>query len=243
MRGDDVWGLLEPVGSMKTALRGYESTRQEFAGSIELCRSVMKLGKDNDCDINFCNTVSHQQFKTISMSHARVKPSKLEDTHKPSWGKNRFLAIWDDTSSNGTCINGTLVKKGTSKELYEGDRIKLGKENESLHFIFVRSLTLLPCVASVCVSLSLCGCRQHYPSHYFSAATPGASQRTEPLTDHSEPLLGKNTGAEEHDDEDSLFGKSDTQEDKQPASAALNSSAVRGQQNSGQANRNSAFAH
>ena len=134
---------------MKDALRGYESTRLEFAGSIELCRSVMKLGKDNDCDINFCNLVSHQHFKTISMSHARVKPSKPEDTHKPSWGKNRFLAIWDDTSSNGTCINGTLVKKGTSKELYEGDRIKLGKEHEPFHFIFVRPLLLclvsLPC--------------------------------------------------------------------------------------------------
>jgi pSer/pThr/pTyr-binding forkhead associated (FHA) protein len=116
----------------------------------------MRLGKETDCDINFCNSGDFTKFKTISMNHAQIKPSKLEDTHKPSWGKNRFLAIWDDTSSNGTLINGTLVKKGTSRELHEGDRLKLGKEHETLHFIFVRSLTPVPCVASVCVSLTSC---------------------------------------------------------------------------------------
>ena len=141
----DVWGLLEPVGSMKSALRGYESTRVEFAGLIELHRSVIKLGKDVDCDINMCTSVGVGHFKTVSTNHAIVKPSKLEDTQKPSWGKNRFLAIWDDTSSNGTHINGTLVKKGTSKELHEGDRIKLGKEAEKVHFIFVRPLICALC--------------------------------------------------------------------------------------------------
>ena len=153
-RGGDVWGLLEPVGSMKSALRGYESTRVEFAGSIELQRSVIKLGKDVDCDINVCTSVGVACFKTVSTNHALVKPSKVEDTQKPSWGKNRFLAIWDDTSSNGTHINGTLVKRGTSKELHEGDRIKLGKEAEKVHFIFVRPLILVLCVAFVCVQLN-----------------------------------------------------------------------------------------
>jgi hypothetical protein len=137
--GDDVWGLLEPKGAMDRALEGYKSTRPEFTGLIELHRSVMIIGKDNNSDIDVCNKVGvKDNFRTISTKHAAIS-CKLADTQKPTWGKN-FLAIWDDTSSNGTHINGKHFKKNTSKEMHEGDEIRLGKEDCKVHFIFVSML-------------------------------------------------------------------------------------------------------
>ena len=40
--------------------------------------------------------------------------------------------LWyiQDTSTNGTCINGERVPKGTSRHLKEGDRIKLAALTE-----------------------------------------------------------------------------------------------------------------
>lgn len=235
---DDVWGLLEPLGLMKQALHGYESKRSEFAGSVELHRIVMKIGKDSSSDINICNTVGLGAFRTISTSHAIVKPRKIEDTQKKSWGKNRFLAVWDDMSTNGTHINGSLVKKGTSMELHEGDQIKLGKEEDKVHFIFVRPLSIMRPVALEYTHLTQSWCLQHYPSHYGlspGCATPGVSQRTESLTEHS----GKEK-TEDSEEVDSLFGS--TIEDTKPAVSVVGSSIVPGQKDTGQPNRSGTLA-
>ena len=141
------WGLLEPKNTMEAHLRrhggSYFSVQKEFEGMIELHGAFWYIGKTDAASINLVANSTSQGFPTVSSKHGMIK-ADLNDIHKPNWGK-KFTALFEDTSTNGSYLNGKLYKKNTFKELQEGDEITLGKEKDT-SFVFV-SLGCSACVS------------------------------------------------------------------------------------------------
>ena len=144
---------------MIEAMQGYVSAQKEFAGMIELHGPGMTIGKTPGVSINVTahnprlDQTDPMSFPTVSSKHAEIR-ANIGDIEKPNWGK-QFTAVFEDTSTNGTSLNGKNYRKNTIKELQEGDQIELGKQKEtSFVFVSVTSLRLLPrccfCLCDTC---------------------------------------------------------------------------------------------
>ncbi|XP_069135324.1 serine/threonine-protein kinase Chk2-like isoform X1 [Argopecten irradians] len=111
---DDCWGKLFPLGQSFTA--------------IELNKDEYTFGRGENCDVPFiAPTKKHPYFQAYSKVHFKLIRQKT------STGFHIFL---EDTSGNGTFINGEKVGKGNKQVLGNNDEVSLAvKKNKAYMFL------------------------------------------------------------------------------------------------------------
>ncbi|KAI8782455.1 serine/threonine-protein kinase Chk2 [Biomphalaria glabrata] len=111
----NAWGRLFPLGASFVAM--------------DLTADSYSFGRGEDCDIPFSNSASrkHQCFQAYSKIHFKLHRQKTNT------GIHVFL---EDTSSNGTFINGEKVGKNKKQVLNNNDEIALAmKKNKAYVFM------------------------------------------------------------------------------------------------------------
>ncbi|XP_063419076.1 serine/threonine-protein kinase Chk2-like [Mytilus trossulus] len=105
---EEVWGRMFPLGSSFIAV---DLTKEEYC-----------FGRGENCDIPFntANAKKHQCFQAYSKVHFKLIRKKT------STGVHVFL---EDSSSNGTFVNGEKVGKGNKQVLSNNDEIALALKN------------------------------------------------------------------------------------------------------------------
>jgi pSer/pThr/pTyr-binding forkhead associated (FHA) protein len=93
----------------------------------EGCLSLWPQISTNHCKIYTNSEASHLSKSTIFQNCNEACKQSINLLH--SW-QEPLLWYIQDTSTNGTCINGERVPKGISRHLKEGDRIKLAALTE-----------------------------------------------------------------------------------------------------------------
>ncbi|XP_005112692.1 serine/threonine-protein kinase Chk2 [Aplysia californica] len=111
----DAWGRLFPLGSSFVAM--------------DLVNDTYSFGRGETCDVPFSSQAAknHQCFQAYSKVHFKLVRKNT------STGEHVFL---EDTSSNGTFINGEKVGKGKKQVLNNNDEIALAlKKNKAYVFM------------------------------------------------------------------------------------------------------------
>ncbi|KAL4223284.1 Checkpoint kinase 2 [Mactra antiquata] len=119
----------EDESSQETAFWGRLFPLGESFIAMDLSKDEYTFGRGENCDVPFNNNGSkkHQCFQAYSKVHFKITRQST------STGTHVFL---EDTSSNGTFINGEKVGKGCKQALNNNDEIALAlKKNKAFMYM------------------------------------------------------------------------------------------------------------